>query len=324
MTQPVLIIDVANTFIRSYSAYPSMSTNGYSMGGFVGFLKTLRYLALDNQPSRIYCVWEGGGSSRRRAIMPDYKLGRRPEKLNRFYEDDIPDTEENRHHQQLTLLKAMKSIPVCQLYVPDCEGDDVIAHLCCGPLRNEDKIIVSMDKDMFQLLNDKTKVFNLQKKIFVTAEDVFRDYRITPQNFGIAKALSGDPSDNIDGIKGLGFKTACKRFPMIGLEQDVLLQEIIDYAYSHRSESKVYEQVIQEEKKLWRNWKLVQLNGSMVSYDGQRKIATVLENYEPKADRLALIKIIMEEGLGTFDVMDFLGSFTSVMANKKKQETQSE
>lgn len=289
------------------------------MGGTVGFLKTLRYLTLDNQPSRIYCAWEGGGSTKRRAIFPEYKLGSRPERLNRFYGDDIPDSEENKHHQKLTLLKSLKHLPVCQLYTPDCEADDVIAYLCVGPLRDQEKIIVSMDKDMYQLLDDKTKVFNLTKKVFVTADDVFRDYRIMPRNFGLAKALSGDPSDNIDGIKGMGFKTAFKRFPMLNLDRDVILQEIIDYAAAHVGEAKVYQQVVDEQSKLRRNWKLVQLNGGMVSSDGQRRIDDTMTRYVPKIDRMALIKIMIDEGLGALDVMDLCSSFTSVMAHRTPQ-----
>lgn len=297
-----------------------MSTHGTQAGGFAGFLKTLRYLSLDNQPSRIYCVWEGGGSTRRRNIFPEYKLGSRPEKLNRFYGDDIPDTEDNKHHQKLTLLKALKHLPVCQLYTPDCEADDVIAYLCCGPLRQQEKIIVSMDKDMYQLLDEKTRVFNLTKKVFVTAGDVFRDYRITPRNFGLAKALSGDASDNIDGIKGLGFKTAAKRFPMLGHDRDVLLGEIIDYASSRSGEAKVYAHVASEDAKLRRNWKLIQLNGGMVPTDGQRMIDERITKYVPTMDRMALVRLMIDEGLGHVDVLDLCSSFTSIMVRGNQEE----
>ena len=102
--RPVLIVDGMNAFIRSWAAFPTMSAHGYQMGGCIGFLKSLRKLVNEIQPKAIYVAWEGGGSSRRRKIYADYKMGRRPEKLNRFYEDDIPDTEENRKHQLVTLL----------------------------------------------------------------------------------------------------------------------------------------------------------------------------------------------------------------------------
>src|SRR3990167_9735177 len=145
--RPVLIVDAMNLFVRSYCAYPTMSAHGYQMGGCVGFLKALRRIVSEVQPSAVYVCWEGGGSSRRRALLGTYKLNRAPGKLNRFYEDDIPDSEENRKHQTLSLLAFLKCMPVCQLYASDCEGDDLVAYLCCSPMRNVDKVIVSSDKD---------------------------------------------------------------------------------------------------------------------------------------------------------------------------------
>jgi len=324
MTQPALIIDVANLFIRSYSAYPTMSSHGYQMGGCIGFLKTLKNLAYDIQPSRIYCVWEGGGSSRRRAIYSEYKMNRKPEKLNRFYEDDIPDSEENRKHQMLALLTMLKAAPVCQLYVSDCEGDDVIAHLCRGPLKDDDKVIVSSDKDMYQLLDDKTKVFSPHKKMFVTKEDVFTEFGIPAKNFAVAKALCGDPSDNVPGIKGLGFKTVVKKFPLLALDQDVLIQDVIDYASTHADESVIYRRVVESQDVLRRNWRLVYLDGSMLAPTQAQKIDAVIDAYVPKSDRMSLVKSLVKEGIGDFDVAAFFHAFTSVLAengSEKSEET---
>lgn len=324
MTQPVLIVDVANLFIRAYSAFPTMSRNGYQMGGCVGFLKTLKNLAYDIQPKRIYCVWEGGGSSRRRAIYSEYKMNRKPEKLNRFYEDDIPDSEENRRHQMLALLTMLKSAPVCQLYVSDCEGDDVIAYLCRGPLKDDDKVIVSSDKDMYQLLDEKTKVFSPHKKQFVSTDDVFAEFGIPAKNFAVAKALCGDPSDNIPGIKGLGFKTVVKKFPMLALDSDVLVQDVIDYASVHADEAVVYRRVVESQDDLKRNWRLVYLDGGMLAPTQAQRIDSVISAHVPKSDRMALVKNLVKEGIGDFDVSAFFHAFTSVLVedeSKKSDET---
>ena len=103
MQRPTFILDGMNLFLRSFSAYPTMSSHGYQMGGCIGFLKTMQRLCREFQPAKVYVIWEGGGSQRRRKIYPEYKLGRKPEKLNRFYGDDIPETEENKQHQLMTL-----------------------------------------------------------------------------------------------------------------------------------------------------------------------------------------------------------------------------
>ena len=180
--RPVLIVDGQNLFIRSWAAYPQVSSHGYQMGGCIGFLKTLRRIVSEVQPTLVCVAWEGGGSQRRRNIFPDYKLGRRPEKLNRFYGDDIPESEENRKHQLIALLEMLKHTPACQVYASDCEGDDIIAFLCRGPFRSSNKIIVSSDKDMYQLLDESTRIYSLHKKRVLTRDDVFEEYRITPNN----------------------------------------------------------------------------------------------------------------------------------------------
>src|SRR5271157_2653521 len=91
--RPVLIVDGLSLFVRSYCAFPQMTGNGEQFGGCIGFMKTLKRITYETSPTAVYVCWESGGSSRRRALLPEYKLNRAPGKLNRFYEDDIPDTE---------------------------------------------------------------------------------------------------------------------------------------------------------------------------------------------------------------------------------------
>ena len=96
----VLIVDGLNIFTRAFVVNPSMSSHGYYIGGAVGFLKSLRSLCTKFSPDKIIVCWEGGGSPRRRALLPEYKKNRKPVRLNRskIYED-IPDTVENYSQQ---------------------------------------------------------------------------------------------------------------------------------------------------------------------------------------------------------------------------------
>ena len=301
----VLIVDAMNLFVRSYCAHPQMNSNGEAIGGAIGFLKTLKKLLVEQQPRAVYVAWEGGGSQRRRKIFPEYKLNRRPEKLNRFYEDDLPDSDENKQQQIVTLLGMLKCVPVCQLYVPDCEGDDVVAYLCKGPLRDLEKVIASSDKDLYQLLDDRTKIYNLHKKTYLTKEDVLTEFRVTARNFGLAKALCGDPSDNVPGIKGLGFKTVSKLYPFLGTENDVLLQEIFDFAAANREQSSIHKRVFEQQDDVKRNWKLVYLDGSMLSATQASSIDYVVGTFKPRADRMGLVRCLAKEGVGDFDVEGF-------------------
>ena len=310
--RPILIIDGMNAFVRSYAAYPSMSSNGYQMGGCIGFLKTLRKLVNEISPSSVYVVWEGGGSQRRRSLYADYKMNRRPEKLNRFYEDDIPDTEDNKKYQLISLLGMLKSTPVCQLYVSDCEGDDVIAYLSRQKFLNVPKIIASSDKDMYQLLDENTKIYNFHKKTFVDASNVLNDYKVQPKNFALAKALCGDPSDNIPGVKGLGFKTATKVLPFLAHEGDIILEDVFSYCHAHLSESTILKRIVENQEDVKRNWKLVYLDGSMLSQNQISKVDYMISTFVPKVDRMKLIKELIREGINDFDVEGFFYAFVGI------------
>jgi DNA polymerase-1 len=310
--RPVLIIDGQNLFIRSWAAYPQMSSHGYQMGGCIGFLKTLRRILTEIQPTKVCIAWEGGGSQRRRAIYPDYKLGRRPEKLNRFYGDDIPESEENRKHQLVSLLDMLKNTPVCQVYASDCEGDDIIAFLCTGPYRNVNKVIVSSDKDLYQLLNSNTSIYSLHKKKVLTAEDIFEEFRIKSHNFAIAKALCGDPGDNIPGIKGIGFKTVSKKLPFLGTDEEIIIEDVMSFCQSHSNESTLYRRIVENRSDIERNWKLVHLDGGMLSANQVSKVQHAIDTFIPHVNKIGLIKSLVKEGIGDFDVESFFYAFNCV------------
>jgi len=319
--RPILLIDGMNLFVRSWAAFPQMSAHGYQVGGCVGFLKTLQRLVRELSPSSVYVAWEGGGSQRRRKLFPEYKMNKRPEKLNRFYGDDIPDTDKNKKDQLMALLRMLKQIPVCQVYVDNCEGDDIIAFLCKGPFRSVDKIIVSSDKDMLQLLDEKTKIYSTHKKKIVSSEDVLKEYRIHVNNFAIAKALCGDSSDNIPGVKGLGYKTVSSKFPFLGKEDTVILQDVLNYAASHASESAIYKRVHNESNTVQRNWNLVHLDGSMLSGDQTSRLQNALDTFVPRANRIELIKTLLKEGINDFDVDRFFYDFSCIEGLKNATRT---
>ena len=308
--RPILIVDAMNLFVRSYSAYPTMSTHGYQMGGAIGFLKTLRRIVDEIQPRAIYVAWEGGGSTKRRSLYSDYKKKRKPEKLNRFYGDDIPDSDDNKKHQIVVLLALLKCVPACQLYASDCEADDVIAYLCRNSFREDEKIIVSSDRDMYQLLDDKTHVYSLHKKVVVKAADVLEEFRVTSQNFAVAKAICGDDGDNVPGIDGLGFKKAAKLFPILGLDTPILLQDIFNYCHGHLGESKFYKTIVDAQADVKRNWRLVFLDGSMLAPTQVQRIDHSVSTFQPCINKLGFMRKLVDEGVvNGFDMEHFFYTF---------------
>ena len=114
------------------------------------------------------------------------------------------------------IVKMLHHVPVRQLYVADCEADDVIGYLIRYKFADQHCVIVSSDKDYYQLLSEKVVQWSPGQKKFITPESVFAKFGVTVENFCTTRAIIGDASDNIKGVKGAGFKTLVKRFPLIG------------------------------------------------------------------------------------------------------------
>ena len=100
----VLIIDGLNTFIRCFSAIPTLNDDGAHVGGIVGFLRSIGYAIRTIRPTRTVIVFDGkGGSNRRKKLFPEYKAGRKMSKrLNRAYDFNTKEDEQQSMVMQLT------------------------------------------------------------------------------------------------------------------------------------------------------------------------------------------------------------------------------
>lgn len=312
--QPILLIDSLNVFTRHYTANPTMASTGEHMGGLVGFLYTLKALVERTNCKQVIVVWEGGGSLRRRQLFKEYKAHRKAQRLNRFYGDDMPNTVENRDDQVRSIVRCLKHVPVCQVYVSDCEADDIIGYYCKTRFKNENTIIVSSDKDYYQLLDDTTRIFRPGKKIFVSRDDVVREFGVSPRNFPLAKALCGDSSDNIPGVKGVGFKTVAKRFPALASDDEFDLEMLMTECQTRSASSKVkvFQSILDSRDLVVRNLKLVELDGSMLAPDQMRKADYVVDTFEPVKNKIDLIRELVGLGLGEFNADSFFYTMASL------------
>lgn len=304
--RPILFIDGLGLFIRGFLANPSLNSNGSQIGGIVGFMNNVRFLLDTFKPFGIIVVWESGGSARRRAIYPDYKSGKRPQKLNRFYEDDIPDSLENRNWQIQSIVSALRKLPICQVYVKDCEADDVIGYLSRYTFRDRKRIIVSSDKDFYQLLDDDTTMWSPYRKEIITRETVLKDFSVHPKNFAVAKAFCGDASDNIPGLPRVGFKTLAKNFPVISTDSEVTVGDIIDEAKvlssKKKSPSKMLTSIVENADDARRNWKLVELDLQNIQQQSISKIRNAIETFVPSRNKMDLIRLFISQGVTSIDI----------------------
>jgi len=304
--EPVVLVDAFNLFMRHYVAHPAMSDQGNHVGGIVGFLNAIKKICLEMSPTDVVVVWEGGGSKKRRDILPTYKMSRRPQKLNRFYEnDDIPNTIENRNDQISFLISSLKRLPVIQVYVDSCEADDVIGYLSRYKFRHHKKVIVSSDRDYYQLLDNKTVIYSPTWKKFVNKKEVIEKFRISPTNFCLAKAICGDPSDNIKGVKGAGFKTISKRFPALSTDDDCTILDIISEAKQRAQEKrspKIFKEIAVSENIIRMNWKLTYLDTSNISHAQIKKIESSIDTFSPSPNKISLIRMMIKNGIQNLDV----------------------
>ena len=309
MSKPEIYIDGLNVFMRHFAANPAKSMNGQLCGGIVGMLKNIQHLSERFSPQKIVIVWEGGGSVRRKSIDPNYKNGRRPVRLNRSeLIGDIPDTVENRDFQLKTLIKILYKTPLTQVYVNDCEADDVISYLCKTKKTSNKKIIVTSDKDYYQLIDENTKIWSPNKKVLIDSQYVMDKWKIKSENFCLARCFAGDQSDGLKGVKGAGFKVMVKRFPELGVCNNLSINDIIIKSrqeIENGSKLKVFKEIIESEKTLLKNWKLMYLDSAMVSADQVKAINYQYENKEERINKMELLKIMNQQGLNMFDIHTF-------------------
>ena len=201
-----------------------------------------------------------------------------------------------------------------EIYVPDCEADDVIGYLSRYTFSDDNQIIFSSDKDFYQLLGDNVEIYSPTRKGMFTKEDLIKNYQICPENFCLAKCISGDTSDNISGIKGAGFKTIAKRFPGMAGPEEVTIDDIVDFSIAEskaKRSPKIFKEIAENKEKILRNWKLIYLDIKNLSHNQIQRIHTSIDTFSPRRDKISTMRILIREGIQTLDVDRFFLSLIS-------------
>lgn len=304
----LLIVDGTNNFIRNFVIIPALDMNGTPIGGLVGFLYSLKNFVDTLRPTKIVVVWDGqGGSQKRRAIIKDYKQNRKPVHLNRNFEFEEINQEQNKLYQQQKTVGYLMNLPVTQIMVDNIEADDVIAYLC--KLNSEEqKIIVSGDNDFCQLLDNKTLIYKPIQKTLFSIKDCVEKFGVHPNNFAFAKAIVGDKSDNVKGVKGFGFKKLTKLFPEFGEQQKI---EPEQWFTNLSREEKKYASIIQNQEVVMTNLKAVRLDQELIGFYSIDKIHRALDrkvSYNPTKLRVEMLK----DGITTFKDHNFFNYFKGI------------
>ena len=317
----LMIIDAQNQFIRAYIADPSMSTNGAPIGGLKGFMKILNKLCREIKPDQVVVVWDGeGGSKKRRSMNKSYKHGRKPPKprLNRHSANLTEEQQyENRVWQQTRTIEYLNETPIIQFYVPLVEADDVIAYVNGLDFYSDwNKVIVSSDKDFIQVLDTNTVLYRPTQSEVLNSHRVIEKYGIHPNNFALARAIVGDPSDNLPGVPRVGLGTVAKRFPFLAMEDESTVDRVIDACSPKegRPSLKIYENIIKSRRLIQDNYKIMQLSSPQISVQSKEKIRAACESFHPSLNKTELIKHMTRDGMGQVSFSDLYETFSRICA----------
>ena len=219
----------------------SRPSDGTPVGAVYGFTSMLMRLLLDMEPSHVVVVFDAGSKNHRHKLYPDYKAHRPPAP-----EDLVP---------QFPLVReAAKALNIRTLEQDGYEADDIIATLAKEARQNkEEVVIVSSDKDLMQLVNDHTLMYDAMRSKVMGEEEVKEKFGVMPGLMGDLLALVGDAADNIPGVPGIGPKTAADLLNTYGSLSGVM-QNAEKIKQPKRRSS-----IIDNEKLVWLSRQLVAL-----------------------------------------------------------------
>jgi DNA polymerase-1 len=207
----VYVLDALSLAYRAYYAFirrPLINSRGENTSAAFGFGNMALKIRQSEKPDYWALAWDGPGPTFRHERYEAYKATRKP-----MPDDLVP---------QLSLIEDLaRAMGLPVLEVPGMEADDVMATLAHrGELEGHDVALVTSDKDMLQLVNDRVKVLSPggrgEDYVWVDRDAVIAKWGVTPEQLRDVLALMGDATDNVPGVPGVGEKTAVELIRQFG------------------------------------------------------------------------------------------------------------
>ena len=296
------MVDGNNLMKIGFHGVKDFFHEGKHIGGIWHFLNTLRRFIQEENFDKVVVFWDGEESSQpRKLIYPQYKENRR----SNFTEEQHNSFSE----QRLRVKVYLEEMFVRQIECPRNEADDLISYYC-QISENEQKTIFSSDRDLTQLISDKVSIYSPSTKLTYKNGDRIKLYEAEIPHYNVKtyKILSGDKSDNIDGIFYLGEKTLLKLFPEL-LDREVKFTDILTRAEEMLKEDKdntALKNLLTGKTKTGIygneffeiNEKIVDLSKPLITEEGKQIVETYCkETLDPDGRGYRnLIKMMMEDG----------------------------
>ena len=211
----LLLLDSASLWYRAFYGLPQsmVSPSGQPVNAIRGYLDSVARMAVTYQPNRIVACLDGDWRpSWRTELIPEYKANRVEEESEDGSLSEAAEELEILEAQVPVIMEVLDLIGIPLIGIDDYEADDVIATLSVrepGPT-----FIVTGDRDLFQLVDDKRKVKvayiakGISQHELVDLKWIKNKYEIPGDRYALFATFRGDPSDGLPGARGIGPKGA--------------------------------------------------------------------------------------------------------------------
>jgi DNA polymerase-1 len=204
------LIDGSSYIFRAFYAIGHLSNSkGLPTNAAYGFTQMLLKVLKDHQPDYLIVVFDSKAPTFRTQVYQEYKANRpaMPEAL-------VP--------QIPYIKKIMQAYRIATLEIEGYEADDVIGTLAKKLEPEADVVIITGDKDILQLVSDRTEVYDTMKEKRFKVDQVIQRFGVPPEQVVEVMGLSGDAIDNIPGVPGIGEKTAIELIKAFGSIENLL------------------------------------------------------------------------------------------------------
>ena len=192
--------------------------------------------------------------------------------------DDKEEESDAMSGQMSRLIHYLKQLPVSLISIDKIEADDSIG-LIAKHYENDETCnevtIMSADQDFYQLISEKVHVYSPTKRKTYKIDDVVAEFNVHPNNFLLYKALLGDNSDNLPGIRGLGPKKILKMFDLSG-ESELDLEDIYKISEDNQGAKNMHGAVLESKHQLNINYQLMNIRTPNISDESKEDIINSL------------------------------------------------
>jgi len=203
--EKIVLIDGSSYFFRAFFAIQRLSTSkGFPTNAIYGFINMLLKVLEVEKPTKLAIAFDAGKPTFRKEIYAEYKANRErpPEDLV----VQIPH-----------IIRSVDCFGICRFEKPGFEADDVIGTVCRrAEAEGYDVEIITGDKDLMQLVNEYTTIYDTMKDKRIDPAGVVEKFGVSPDQIVDFLGLMGDASDNIPGVSGVGEKTAAELIKQFG------------------------------------------------------------------------------------------------------------